>query len=133
LDGDGWQDIYLCNLQGRNRLYRNLGDWRFEEMDPGDAACLGQFSTGATFADVDGDGHLDLLVNGIAAGTRTLLNDGKGHFNEVKDSAYPEVRRRLLWRSRTSMATATWTFTAPPLYRRNAPFRSDHPFLGHET
>src|ERR1700716_168887 len=39
VDGDGWQDIYLCSLQGPNRLYRNLGNWRFEEMDIGDAAC----------------------------------------------------------------------------------------------
>src|SRR5438132_11442972 len=54
VDGDGWQDIYLCTLQGRNRLYRNLGNWHFQEMDAGEAACAGQFSTGATFADVDG-------------------------------------------------------------------------------
>lgn len=96
VDGDGWQDIYLCNLQGANRLYRNQGDWHFEEMAAGDAACRGQFSTGATFADVDGDGDLDLLVNGIAAGTRLFLNDGKGRFTEVKDSGL----------SRTASATS---------------------------
>ena len=86
VDGDGWQDIYFCGLQGRNRLYRNLGAWRFEEVDPGVAACAGQLSTGAVFADVDGDGDLDLLVNGIAAGTRLFLNDGKGHWTEAANS-----------------------------------------------
>src|SRR5947208_6542806 len=86
VDGDGWQDIYLCTLQGRNRLYCNLCNWHFQEMDAGEAACAGQFSTGATFADVDGDGDLDLLVNGIAAGTRLFLNDGKGRWTEAKDS-----------------------------------------------
>src|SRR6266480_3471288 len=96
VDGDGWQDIYLCSLQGPNRLYRNLGNWHFEEMDIGDAACAGQLSTGATFADVDGDGDLDLLVNGISAGTRLFLNDGKGKFTEVKDSGL----------SRTASATS---------------------------
>src|SRR4051812_11098532 len=40
VDGDGWQDIYLCSLQGPNRLYRNRGDWHFEEMELGDAACV---------------------------------------------------------------------------------------------
>ena len=85
VDGDGWQDIYLCSLQGPNRLYRNLGHWRFEEMELGDAACAEQLSTGATFADVDGDGDLDLLVNGIAAGTRLFLNDGKGKFSAPKE------------------------------------------------
>ena len=96
VDGDGWQDIYLCSLQGPNRLYRNLGNWRFEEMDIGDAACADQLSTGATFADVDGDGDLDLLVNGISAGTRLFLNDGKGKWTEVKDSGL----------SRTASATS---------------------------
>ena len=96
VDGDGWPDIYLCNLSGTNRLYRNLGNWRFEELQIGEAACPGQISTGATFADVDGDGDLDLLVNGIAAGTRLFLNDGKGHFTEVLDSGL----------SRTASATS---------------------------
>src|SRR5262245_2454243 len=43
VDGDGWQDIYLCSLQGPNRLYRNLGNWHFEQVDIGDAACADQF------------------------------------------------------------------------------------------
>ena len=96
VDGDGWQDIYICSLQGPNRLYRNLGNWRFVEMDIGVAACAEQLSTGATFADVDGDGDLDLLVNGIAAGTRLFLNDGKGNWTEARDSGL----------SRTASATS---------------------------
>ncbi|MBM3880381.1 MAG: hypothetical protein FJ387_11805 [Verrucomicrobia bacterium] len=82
LDGDGWQDLYFCGLQGPNRLYRNLGNWRFAEVAPGEAACAGQLSTGATFADVDGNGTLDLLVNGIGTGTRLFLNDGQGRLAE---------------------------------------------------
>ena len=100
VDGDGWQDIYLCNLQGPNRLYRNLGNWRFEAMDLGEAACAADFSTGAAFADVDGDGDLDLLVNGIAAGTRLFLNDRKGKWTEVKDSGLSHTA------SATSLALA---------------------------
>ena len=49
VDGDGWPDIYLCSLQGPNRLFRNLGSWQFSEMDIGPAACADQFSTGAAF------------------------------------------------------------------------------------
>lgn len=96
IDGDGRQDIFFCCLEGRNALYRNLGNWHFEEIDPGPAACADQLSTAANFADVDGDGHLDLLVNGIATGTRLFLNDGKGHFGEAKDSGL----------SRTASATS---------------------------
>src|SRR5688572_24552030 len=100
VDADGWPDIYLCNLQGPNRFYRNLGNWRFKEMDSGEIACAEQLSTGATFADMEGDGDLDLLVNGIAAGTRLFLNDGKGNWTLVKTSGLSRSA------SATSMALA---------------------------
>ncbi|MDB6041224.1 MAG: Repeat protein, partial [Verrucomicrobiales bacterium] len=100
VDGDGLADVYFCNLQGPNRLYRNLGNWHFEEADIGSAACPEQLSTAATLADVDGDGDLDLLVNGIAAGTRLFLNDGHGRFTEMLDSGLSRTN------SATSMALA---------------------------
>src|ERR1044071_6366653 len=84
VDGDGWCDIYLCGLEKGNRLYRNLGGWKFEDItEAAGVACTNQYSTGAVFADVDRNGTLDLLVNGLGAGTRLFLNDGKGHFHEV--------------------------------------------------
>ncbi|PYM15683.1 MAG: hypothetical protein DME18_03605 [Verrucomicrobia bacterium] len=87
VDGDGWCDIYFCRLEGPNVLYRNLGDWKFEDVtEAAGVACDGQFSTGAVFADLDGDGDLDLLVNCIGGGTRAFLNDGRGHFAEMQDT-----------------------------------------------
>ena len=87
VDGDGWCDIYFCRLGGPNALYRNLGNWKFQDAAAKmGVACPNQNSTGAVFADVDGDGDLDLLVNAIAGGTRLFLNDGKGQFAEVKNS-----------------------------------------------
>jgi enediyne biosynthesis protein E4 len=84
VDGDGWCDIYLCGLENGNRLYRNLGGWKFEDVTAAaGVGCTNQYSTGAVFADVDGNGTLDLLVNGIGVGTRLFLNDGKGHFHEA--------------------------------------------------
>lgn len=100
VDGDGLTDVYLCSLQGPNRLFRNQGSWRFESMELGEAACASQSSTGACFADVDGDSDLDLLVNGIAAGTRLFINDGLGHFTEAQASGLSTTA------SATSMALA---------------------------
>lgn len=100
VDGDGRPDVYFCSLEGGNALHRNLGGWRFEPMDAGEAACPGQLSTAATLADLDGDRDLDLLVNGVAAGTRLFLNDGRGRWTEVRESGLSRTA------SATSMALA---------------------------
>ena len=86
-DGDGWCDLYFCRLGGPNALFRNLGDWQFEEVaQAAGVACPGQFSTGAAFADLDGDGRLDLLVGAVGGGVRCFLNVGGGKFVERLDS-----------------------------------------------
>ena len=83
-DGDGFWDVYFCNLEGRNALYRNLGHWKFADVtDPAGVACAGRASTGATFADVNGDGWLDLIVTANGGPNVVFINDGKGRFSEV--------------------------------------------------
>ena len=87
VDGDGRVDIYFSSLRGSNVLYRNLGNWKFEDVTVrAGVGCVGQSSTGCALVDIDGDGDLDLLVNGLGHGTRLFLNDGTGRFTEVADS-----------------------------------------------
>ena len=86
VDGDGRCDLFFCGLNSMNRLYRNLGGWRFEDVT--EAAGLGASNhdtTGATFADLDGDADLDLIFNTIGNGTRLWFNDGTGRFSEAAD------------------------------------------------
>lgn len=89
VDGDGWVDLYFCGLEGPNALYRNLGGWKFADVTAAaGVACADHWSTGAALADLDGDGDLDLLVNGLGAGTMLFLNDGQGKFTEQRDSGF---------------------------------------------
>src|SRR6266480_1011523 len=83
VDGDGLPDIYLTSNQGANALYRNQGDWRFEDITArAGVALAGRRSTGAVFVDVDGNGDLDLLVSTLGGGVVLLVNNGRGVFTE---------------------------------------------------
>ena len=103
-DGDRWPDLYVSNLSGRNRLYRNQGDGTFVDVATrlGVAGPVQSFS--CWFWDFDNDGHLDLFVASYeedlaafvaarmspssAAGTPAALyrGDGKGGFEDVAAS-----------------------------------------------
>lgn len=88
IDGDGMVDVYFCGLDTTNILYRNLGDWRFEDItEKAGVACPNRFSTGCTFADLDGDGDLDLIVTALGGPNACFLNDGTGKFTEVTEVA----------------------------------------------
>ena len=81
VDGDGLCDLFFCGLGGGSRLYRNLGGWHFEDItERAGIMCTNLDATGAVFADINGDGHLDLLVNSIGGGTHVFINDGQGRF-----------------------------------------------------
>ncbi|MBC8245530.1 MAG: VCBS repeat-containing protein [Verrucomicrobia bacterium] len=84
-DGDGRCDLFFSGLDSENKLYRNLGDWRFEDVTA-KARVRGKLfaSTGACFADVNGDRRPDLVSNTVGQGTWVLLNDGQGGFRAVR-------------------------------------------------
>ncbi len=62
-DRDGLLDIYFTANMQPNRLYRNQGDFRFEDITE-KAGVAGEraWSTGVSVADVNGDGWLDIYV-----------------------------------------------------------------------
>ncbi|MGJ3244322.1 MAG: FG-GAP-like repeat-containing protein [Opitutales bacterium] len=82
-DADGFIDIYLIDRFGPNKLYRNNGDWTFTDVT-GEAGVPGgeDWTGGATFADVDGDADLDLMVFHHAEPNHLYINQGDGTFTE---------------------------------------------------
>ena len=90
VDGDGWTDLFFCGLQGASVLYRNLGDFKFEDITSKSGIVLdGITATGCAWVDLDGDGDLDLIVNSMGQGTFLFFNDGKGHFTRSASTLNP--------------------------------------------
>ncbi len=103
-DGDRFPDLYVSNMDGANRLYRNAGRGAFfvdvaQELEV--AGPLGSFP--AWFWDVDNDGTLDIFVSAYAADiehlaaraldlpvtvelARLYRGTGDGRFEDVTDS-----------------------------------------------
>ncbi len=88
VDGDGLLDIYFVNQVGDNELWRNLGDGRFENITDRAGVALGdRISVGASFADINNNGHPDLFVTTVMGGNALFLNDGEGNFTDISAEA----------------------------------------------
>ncbi|HEY4300098.1 MAG TPA: FG-GAP-like repeat-containing protein [Candidatus Didemnitutus sp.] len=86
-DGDGRPDIFVVSKTESCRLFRNLGDWKFEDVtdqagvgDAGEAA--GIWKQGVTFADVNNDGRPDIYVCRFNAPNLLYINQGDGTFKD---------------------------------------------------
>jgi hypothetical protein len=66
-DEDGYPDLYVSDLDGPNRLYRNNGDGTFTDVAPQLGVTSPRESLPGWFWDFDNDGHLDLMVWAYAA------------------------------------------------------------------
>ena len=88
VNGDGLPDLYFTANLGPNRLYLNLGNYRFEDVtDRSRVADSDGWKTGVTMADVNGDGHLDIFVSAIDYLTEhghnvLYINNGDGSFTD---------------------------------------------------
>ena len=91
-DGDGLTDLFFTNgasmpslqksKQDSNRLYRNLGNFHFEDVTERAGLSGAGYSMGAAVADYDNDGRPDLFVAGVG---RNFLyhNLGGGRFEDA--------------------------------------------------
>ncbi len=86
-DNDGRPDVFVVSKTESCRLFRNLGDYRFEDVtekagvgDKGESASV--WKQGATFVDVNNDGLLDIYVCRFNAPNLLYMNQGDGTFRE---------------------------------------------------
>ncbi len=83
VDGDGLPDIFLASVEAPAALYHNAGGLKFVDVTAASGIdTKGLATTGAVFADVNGDGFPDLLVGTLGGPIKLYINDGKGHFGD---------------------------------------------------
>ncbi|MBS1973089.1 MAG: VCBS repeat-containing protein, partial [Bacteroidetes bacterium] len=89
VNNDGKPDIFFTSNQGKNRLYINKGNWKFEDVtDKANIGSKHKWHTGVTMADVNGDGWLDIYVSNSGAyegddrANELYINQKDGTFKE---------------------------------------------------
>ncbi|HEY5414799.1 MAG TPA: VCBS repeat-containing protein, partial [Gemmatimonadaceae bacterium] len=88
VDEDGLPDVFLASVERPAALYHNAGDFRFTDITAASRIRTDSLATlSATFADVNGDGHLDLLVGTLGGPIMLWMGDGHGHFTDATASS----------------------------------------------
>lgn len=89
INNDGLPDLFFTANQGSDKLYLNLGDFRFQDIsEQAGIGDPGNWKTGVSMADVNADGWLDIYVcqlgdyKGIKGRNRLYINNQDGTFTE---------------------------------------------------
>lgn len=100
IDGDGDLDLYFSHVDwqgrdGRDRLFINDGRGFFTDETEARMPPESGLTVDARFADLDGDGDLD-MVRADRPAVSVLMNDGTGRFVDVTEQVIGRVGDHVL-------------------------------------
>jgi enediyne biosynthesis protein E4 len=88
------EQYYSPNVKTGPALYRNLGNYRFENVSEAAGLPVGLGGLGVAAADINLDGWPDIFLTHGGGEHRLLLNDGKGKFRDA-----PGAREVFRWQT----------------------------------
>ena len=111
INNDGLLDVFYCGNMSPNRLYLNLGNWKFKDITESCGMGLSKtWTAGVAFADVNGDGWLDIYI--CNAGIDKWKKKQGNALSRLAQTRHPHLPSRKLrqWRYRRfCRATSPWS------------------------
>ncbi len=86
-NNDGLPEFFVGNARQPNFYYRNLANWKFEKVRASQMVTDVGYAYGASWADFDNDGDLDLFLANYDKVNYLFRNDGQGNFTTVSKGA----------------------------------------------
>jgi enediyne biosynthesis protein E4 len=101
INNDGLLDLFFCGNMAPNRLYLNLGNWKFKDITESCGMGLSKtWTAGVAIADVNGDGWLDIYT------CKSGPLGGPDRHNELFINAGAEADG--LWKQQFQEQSAAW-------------------------
>jgi hypothetical protein len=89
INNDGLIDLYFTSNQGKNKLYLNKGNLKFDDItESAGVSGIGNWKTGVSMADVNADGLLDIYVcqvgkyKSLSGRNQLFINQGNRTFRD---------------------------------------------------
>lgn len=101
VDGADRPDIFLLSGPRQNKLFRQAGRLRFEDVTTAAGITNDAWNSGATMIDIDNDDDLDIYVCNYDAPNQLFVNDGGAKGQSIRG-----------WRSRDSLMRQRGTAVA---------------------
>ena len=84
-DGDGWDDLYICDEWRPNKMLRNINGRKLVDVAPEIGLDISGSTTSAIFVDVDNDGDQDAFVGCIFESCKLMINEQGKFVDRTKD------------------------------------------------
>jgi enediyne biosynthesis protein E4 len=129
INNDGLVDLYFASNQNDNKLFLNLGNFKFKDISAkAEVACPGGWKTGVSMADINGDGLLDIYVcqvgdyKTVQGENYLYINNGDMTFTDRTEEyglKFKGFSTQSVFSTTTTMATWTCFFSIMPFTRRD--------------
>jgi enediyne biosynthesis protein E4 len=101
-DNDGKPDVYFLNgstmaaeagkeKAPKSMLFRNLGDWKFEDVTEKAGVANERWGMGVAVGDYDNDGFSDMFVSNYGV-SRFYRNNGNGTFTDIASKVNLDIK-----------------------------------------